>query len=190
MSFIPQAKITQILTAFLLEQLPKPPPPLKHVLLAGKSNVGKSSLINALFQQKKLAKVSKTPGKTVSINYYFTDQQTVLIDLPGYGYAQRSKKEVGQWQYFLEGFLRQVPPHSELLLLVDSRRGIQKEDLEALEYFQFFGIKVTILLTKADKLNNRARSKLQSTTKVAALLFSIHMPELIQEVYETIFTPH
>ncbi|MCB1081317.1 MAG: YihA family ribosome biogenesis GTP-binding protein [Chlamydiia bacterium] len=132
---------------------------LPEVAIVGRSNVGKSSLINHLLQSKTVAKVSSTPGKTQRINYFLIDNTFHLVDLPGYGYAKTSKslqKEWGQWMetYFLERPLRLV------LFLIDSRReGLSLEDAQFLEWAKHHQIPLLVILTKGDKLSKRERDE-------------------------------
>ena len=129
---------------------------LPEVALVGKSNVGKSSLINALAQQNKLAKVSKNPGKTKLVNYFLLNDTFYLVDLPGYGYANVSKEEKAQWDARMQGYFAQSEMLRAVILLIDIRREPAPEDIAMLEYAQYYSVPVRIVATKADKV---AKSK-------------------------------
>ncbi len=143
-------------TAYTKQQLAFANSP--QAALAGRSNVGKSSLINALAGRKQLAKVSATPGKTRSINYYRIDAgQTFLVDLPGYGYARCSKEERQKWAGLLEYYLTRTPGLKALILLLDGRLMPQVSDREMAAFAQNRGIPLVAVLTKADKAKQRER---------------------------------
>lgn len=144
-------------TAFTRGQLIHPEAP--QVALAGRSNVGKSSLINALAGRKALAKVSATPGKTRSINYYRLDRldgaDAYLVDLPGYGYARCSQAERNKWAELLRHYLTDTPGLRALALLLDSRLSPQKADRELLAFASSVSLPVLPVLTKADKCGKK-----------------------------------
>jgi GTP-binding protein len=140
-----------------LEQLP--PPTFAEVAFAGRSNVGKSSLINNLVQRKKLVRTSSAPGCTRAINIFRVrlradDQEghLDLVDLPGYGYAQRSKAERRSWGPLIEGFLRRRPGLRGAVVILDIRRGLQDEDEQLLEFLEAVEVTPIIVATKLDKL--------------------------------------
>ena len=137
-------------TAFTLGQLIRPEAP--QIALAGRSNVGKSSLVNALAGRKALAKVSATPGKTRSVNYYRLDgADAYLVDLSGYGYAQCSQAERNKWAELLRHYLEKTPGLRALVLLLDARLSPQKLDKELLAFAFSLRLPVLPVLTKADK---------------------------------------
>ncbi len=117
----------------------------------GRSNVGKSSLINMLTNNKKLAKTSATPGKTLLINHFLINQEWYLVDLPGYGYAKRSKKEQDKLQHIISSYILRREQMTNLFVLIDSRHEPQKIDLEFIEWLGENGIPFSIVFTKADK---------------------------------------
>lgn len=117
----------------------------------GRSNVGKSSLINMLTGRKALAATSSTPGKTMLINHFLIDGEWFLVDLPGYGYAQRSKKAIEKLQRLIEGYVLERGPLICLFVLIDSRLEPQKKDLAFIHFLGEHGIPFAIIFTKADK---------------------------------------
>ena len=119
----------------------------------GRSNVGKSSLINMLTNNKKLAKTSATPGKTLLINHFIINREWYLVDLPGYGYAKRSKKEVDRLDQMIRGYILQREQLVNVFVLVDIRLEPQKIDLEFIEWLGVSSIPFAIVFTKADKLS-------------------------------------
>ena len=118
----------------------------------GRSNVGKSSLINMLCRNKKLAKTSATPGKTLLINHFIINKNWYLVDLPGYGYAKRSKKEIQRLDQMIRGYILGREQLANVFLLVDIRLEPQPVDLEFMEWLGVSGIPFSIVFTKADKL--------------------------------------
>ncbi len=136
-----------------------PPPIFPEVAVAGRSNVGKSSLLNSLFQRKALVKVSKTPGRTQLINFFELDRQVMLVDLPGYGFAQVPDAVRRQWQPMIDRYLTKREVLVACLFLLDIRRMPSQEDLELWEWLQHFEMDVIPVLTKADKLSNQQQQK-------------------------------
>ena len=148
-------------TAYTLEQLISLAEP--QIALAGRSNVGKSSLINALAGRKKLAKVSATPGKTRSVNYYkVTPYNFYLVDLPGYGYARASHSEREKWARLLERYLVECSSLKALALLLDSRLEPQMLDKNLASFARTNGLNIVPVLTKADKCTQRERANRQN----------------------------
>ncbi len=119
----------------------------------GRSNVGKSSLINMLTNNKRLAKTSATPGKTLLINHFIINNEWYLVDLPGYGFAKRSKKEIAKLEQMIEGYILQREQLINVFVLVDVRLEPQKIDLEFIEWLGTSSIPFSIVFTKADKLS-------------------------------------
>ena len=128
----------------------------------GRSNVGKSSLINMLTNNSKLAKTSSTPGKTVLINHFIINKEWYLVDLPGYGFAKRSKKEKEKFEHMITEYVLDREQMVNLFVLVDSRHEPQKIDLEFMEWLGENGVPFSIVFTKADKLG---RGKLSENVK-------------------------
>jgi GTP-binding protein len=143
-------------SAYEVDQIPAPH--MAEVAIVGRSNVGKSSLINALFNGKKLAKVSSTPGKTASINFFSVDDQFCLVDLPGYGYAKVSRPIQEKWTTLIETYLNQKRVHL-ILLLLDCRHPPTNKDLAFAEWAKHHQIPVLFIFTKADKLNEAERKR-------------------------------
>ncbi len=129
-----------------------PEPDLPEYAFIGRANVGKSSLINMLTQRKQLAKVSGKPGKTQLINHFLIDETWYLVDLPGYGWAQASKKEIAKWKAFTQDYFKKRANLSCVFVLVDSRLAPQKKDLDFVQYLGENGIPLAFVFTKADKL--------------------------------------
>jgi GTP-binding protein len=132
----------------------------------GRSNVGKSSLINMLTNNKKLAKTSSTPGKTLLINHFIINREWYLVDLPGYGFAKRSKSEVQRLDQMIRGYILQREQLVNVFVLVDIRLEPQKIDLEFMQWLGESGIPFSILFTKADKLTKaKARASVEAYEK-------------------------
>lgn len=150
---------------------------ISEIAFIGRSNVGKSSLINHLLKKKDLAKVSSTPGKTQRINFFLIDSSFYLVDLPGYGFAKVSKSDQEKWGKYLEIYLntRQL---KALIFLVDSRRGLMDDDLSFLSWSQFKNIPIIPILTKSDKLRTFEQKKAsealnEGLRRYSSLLYSI-----------------
>ncbi len=129
-----------------------PPDQGYEVAFAGRSNAGKSSAINALCDQKRLARTSKTPGRTRLLNFFAIDEQRRIVDLPGYGYAKVSEGIKGEWQGTLAAYLEQRECLRGLMLMMDIRHPLRDHDLQMLHWADHISLPVHVLLTKADKL--------------------------------------
>jgi len=129
-----------------------PPSNKPEYAFIGRSNVGKSSLINMLTGRKKLAKISSTPGKTILINHFLVNKEWYLVDLPGYGFAKRSKSERQKWEKMINKYILNRTNMLTLFLLIDSRLSPQKIDLEFIDWLGISNIPFVIVFTKADKL--------------------------------------
>ena len=135
---------------------------IPQVALSGRSNVGKSSLINTLLGRKSLARVSSAPGKTITINFYDVDKKLFLVDLPGYGFAKRSAEDKKKWSGLTDGYFTANPKIDMLKLvvqLVDSRIGPTKDDEMMLDFMNGAEIPYIVVATKSDKLNATERKK-------------------------------
>ncbi len=139
---------------------PGQPPParLPQVAIAGRSNVGKSSLINRLLERKALARISKRPGRTQEINFFRVDGRFLIADLPGYGFARAPREVRERWGPLIETYLAETPELLGIVLLVDARRGLGADDRAMVEYVADTGIPVLFALTKTDKLNRAGRA--------------------------------
>lgn len=151
-----------------------PEPTLPEYAFIGRSNVGKSSLINMLTQRKSLAKTSQLPGKTQLINHYRINKEWYLVDLPGYGYAKVSKQEREKWHQMIDDYLYNRPNLVCIFVLVDSRLDPQKSDLEFMEKLTHGGLPFHIIFTKADKL--KASQVEENVTKYKTKLQEIWDP--------------
>ena len=132
---------------------------LPEIMLAGRSNVGKSSFINMLSNNAKLAKVSATQGKTKVVNFFLMNKEFVLVDLPGYGYAETSKVEQHRWGEIIDSYIESSRNLVCAVLLVDVRHLPTEQDKQMLNYFTFNNIPVTIVATKYDKIKKAERMK-------------------------------
>ena len=132
-----------------------------EVAMAGKSNVGKSSLINTLLNRKNLAKTSSSPGRTQTINFFRVNEKISFVDLPGYGYAKVPLSIRETWKPMVESYLQTRREIRLVVLILDARRGVAPDDLALLDWLDYHGIPCTVVLTKADKLSQieRARQK-------------------------------
>ncbi len=152
---------------------------LPEVAFAGRSNVGKSSLLNALVGQKALARTSNTPGRTREVNYFVLDDRAYLVDLPGYGYAKASKKEVAGWNRLIQDYLKGRASLRRVFLLVDARHGLKTSDAPTLELMDMAAVSYQAVLTKADKVK---ASELEKVVERTAKELSKHpaaYPEII-----------
>lgn len=136
-----------------------------EVAFVGRSNVGKSSIINALTNRRHLAKVSQTPGKTKLINFFLINKDFYLVDLPGYGYAKVSKAEKASWGKTIETYLHGREELKRVVLLVDSRHKPTEDDIIMHEWIKHFGYDVIVVATKSDKLSNNTMQKSKKIIK-------------------------
>ena len=140
----------------------RPPPGLPEIAFAGRSNVGKSSLLNKLVRRKAFARVSRTPGRTREINFFQVNDQLVLADLPGYGYARVAHEQRDTWRPLIEGYLTGSEQLQGVVQLLDVRREPSSEDRIMLDFLSDLGVPTVIVVTKIDKLASRAVRKQMS----------------------------
>ncbi len=144
-----------------------PPADLPEVAFAGRSNVGKSSLINGLVGMKHLARASNEPGRTREVNFFVLDEKLRLVDLPGYGWAKASKGTVKQFQNLGRDYLRGRPNLKRAYLLIDARHGLKEVDLEPMDAFDRAAVSYQIVLTKADKIKPHEVDAVVARTQAA-----------------------
>ncbi len=156
-----------------------PPGDLPEVAFAGRSNVGKSSLVNALTGRKSLARVSNTPGRTREINFFVLKDRLMLADLPGYGYARASKAESARWTELVFSYLRGRPNLRRVILLIDARRGLLENDLEAMALLDAAAVSYQLVLTKADKLKPKELTEIENKISNAAKRHGAAYPEIL-----------
>ncbi len=144
---------------------------LPEIAVAGRSNVGKSSLINCLVNRRKLALTSSTPGKTRVLNYYCVDEKYYLVDLPGYGYAKVAQNERQAWKRLVESYLTKNPFLKGIIEIIDSRHGVTPMDLEMINWLVQLGLPTLLVATKTDKLpRSKANHIIQTLEAEAAPL--------------------
>ncbi len=169
---IHNAEIT--VSAVSKKQYPKTGMP--EFAFAGRSNVGKSSMINKLLNRKSLARVSSSPGKTATINFYNIDDTIFLVDLPGYGYANRSKAEVQKWGAMIEDYLNDREELVQTILLVDSRHKPTGDDVMMAEWIRNAGMDLIVIATKADKLK---KSQIEGNLNIIAETLSLGEDDIL-----------
>jgi GTP-binding protein len=171
----------------------RPESSLPEVAFAGRSNVGKSSLLNALVRRKSFARVSRTPGRTREINFFRVNNTFILVDLPGYGYARISKAKKAEWRPMIDSYLRRTTQLRGIVLLLDIRREPSEDDRAMLDFLADLGVPTIVALTKSDKLS-KADAK-QTVAKISRVLalesdqviqFSAHSGEGRVELLEAI----
>jgi GTP-binding protein len=160
-----------IKSAALLNQVPQDNKP--HIAIVGRSNVGKSSLLNVIMNRRRLALTSSRPGKTRLINFFLINDLFYLVDLPGYGFSKASKKEQQHWQSLIESYLKSIPQLKLIILLIDIRHPMSPLDYEMLEWLAFFNHRVIVIGTKADKLSSNQLVKQITYYKKALSPFQI-----------------
>lgn len=162
-----------------------PPEHLPEVAFVGRSNVGKSSLLNALTGRKALARVSRTPGRTRTINFFSVGDRLMLVDLPGYGYATVSHAEARRWGQTVSFYLARRSVLKCALLLVDARRGLKEGDGLALDLLAHHAVSVMAILTKADKVGAAERDAQAAATSAALARHPSTFPGVISTSAET-----
>lgn len=184
------------ITAGTAKQFPREAVP--QIAFSGRSNVGKSSLVNSLLGRKSLARVSSTPGKTITVNFYDVDKKLYLVDLPGYGFARRNAEEKKKWSALTDGFFTSNPDADLLKLvvqLVDSRIGPTADDRDMLTYLSQCEVPHIIVATKTDKLNATERKKFaemiseceEAADAMGVIMYSSKNGEGKEELWRRIF---
>jgi GTP-binding protein len=170
-------------------------PRLSHpeIAFAGRSNVGKSSLLNRLVGQRKLARVSKTPGRTQQINFFLIDERLTFVDLPGYGFARVPARIKEQWKHLVETYLSTRRNLRAVVVIVDLRRGVEEDDGQLLDYLYAQRIPAILMATKADKLaygarQRRARVVMEEPAHVTAavIICSAESGEGIEQLWKEV----
>ncbi|MDP6706494.1 MAG: ribosome biogenesis GTP-binding protein YihA/YsxC [Alphaproteobacteria bacterium] len=156
-----------------------PAPALPEVAFAGRSNVGKSSLINALTGRKTLARISNTPGRTRQINFFRLGARLMLADLPGYGYARAAKHEIKRWNELILDYLKGRPNLRRVCLLIDTRHGLKAADLPVMALLDEAAVSYQVVLTKADKLKPAARPEVLAELETALRRHPAAHPEIL-----------
>lgn len=150
----------------------RPDTTLPEIAFAGRSNVGKSSLINTLLRRSKAARVSNTPGRTREINFFKINEEFVLVDLPGYGYARISRDRKAEWKPMIEGYLRGSANLRGIVQLLDIRHDPTKDDFQMLDFLSQVGVPTMIVMTKTDKL-----TKAQAAARITAITASLGLED-------------
>jgi len=167
---------------------------IPSVAFAGRSNVGKSSLINALLNRKNIAKTSSAPGKTRMINFFTINDKLHMVDLPGYGFAKLSQKMQNQWKQLIESFLLNNSTLRLVFVIIDVRRSLMEVDIQLLDWLDYNGLNSQIILTKSDKVSKSEALKIckdlakQRTLTNEPILFSAVKRIGISEVWKTIYS--
>lgn len=155
-----------------------PPETLNEVAFVGRSNAGKSSLVNALTGRKSLARVSQTPGATRQINFFNLAGRLMLVDLPGYGFAKRSKTEAEAWQEMIFAYLRRRARLRRVALLIDSRRGVMDSDQQVMALLDKAAVSYGLVLTKADELKPAQREAARAAAGAQAARHTAALAEI------------
>lgn len=151
------------ITAVRISQYPEDKK--NEFLCLGRSNVGKSSFINTIINRKNLARISSKPGKTTTLNFYLINNSFYIVDVPGYGYAERSKKQIEKFGIMIEEYLKQRPYLKHVFMLVDYRHKPTEDDVLMYKFLKYYNIPVTIVATKYDKVNRSLRDKQDDVIK-------------------------
>ncbi len=163
---------------------------LFEIVLVGKSNVGKSTLINALTRRKRLAYVGQTPGKTRMANFYEINEELMLVDVPGYGFANRTKQEQLAYAHLMEDYFSIRQQLKGILILVDSRRGLSPEDRQMIDLAVEKRLATAVVLTKVDKISNNQRvntiRQIKQETNIVAYPFTNQNASMVMAISDVI----
>jgi GTP-binding protein len=162
-----------------------PPAKLPEVAFVGRSNVGKSSLVNALTGRKTLARVSQTPGATRQINFFNLGGRLMLADLPGYGFAKVSKTEAANWQTLIFDYLRGRAPLRRVLLLIDGRRGVKDSDVAVLKLLGQAAVSTLLVLTKFDEVPKKEQAAALEAARAEARAYTVTLEQIIATSAQT-----
>ena len=168
---------TFVISAARLDQVPEAA--LPEVAFAGRSNVGKSSLVNALTGRRTLAKTSNTPGRTQLLNFFDLGGRLMLTDLPGYGYARAPKADVERWTRLVDAYLRGRPPLRRALLLIDARHGLKDVDRRVMAMLDKAAVVYQVVLTKADKVRPGESERFLDATRAEVAAHTAAYPEVL-----------
>ncbi|PKN30629.1 MAG: YihA family ribosome biogenesis GTP-binding protein [Deltaproteobacteria bacterium HGW-Deltaproteobacteria-21] len=185
-------EVTFITSAF--RQSHYPPADKPEIAFAGRSNVGKSTLINVLLNRKKVAKTGSTPGRTRSLNFFSVEGNLYFVDLPGYGYARVSLEERKSWGQMVETYLRSRPNLKSVVVILDIRRDVGQGDLDLLQWLSTYRKEPILVLTKSDKLSRqqslirakKIRDQLEEVAPVVPVVFSSKTREGREEIWKRI----
>jgi len=173
-----------------------PPPDKTEVAFAGRSNVGKSSLLNTLVNRKNLARTSSTPGRTQALNFFRVNDRLTFVDLPGYGYARVSLEVKKSWRGLVETYLKNRPNLKAVVVILDMRRDLEEDDRNLMEWLEEEGKKVIPVLTKVDKLTRRERDsrvrvmerQISGIVSQKPILFSAKTGEGRKEIWDRLLS--
>ena len=160
------------------DQANLPEASLPEIAFAGRSNVGKSSLVNALTGRKTLARTSNTPGRTQQLNFFDLGGRLILVDLPGYGYAKESKTKVNAWTKLVKDYLRGRVTLRRICLLIDGRHGLKPNDVEIMDMLDKAAVPYQIVLTKMDKVKNAEQAEVREKTAAGLKKHAAAHPEV------------
>lgn len=152
---------------------------LPEIAFWGRSNVGKSSLLNALTNRLKLAKISNTPGRTQQLNFFKLAQKLILVDMPGYGFAKAPKSLINAWQNLINHYIQSRIQLKRIYILIDARHGLKENDIEVMRLLDVMGISYQIILTKIDKIKRLEQESVLKKTQEQTLLHPAAYPQVI-----------
>ena len=153
---------------------------IPEVCFAGRSNVGKSSLINSICTKRSLARTSNTPGRTQLIHFYNIQNKLFLSDLPGYGYAKAPKSKIFEWTKLMENYFKNRVNLTRVFILIDARRGLKNSDHELMDLLNIVAVNFQCILTKIDKISSKALNDIVTDTKYQIKDYAAAYPEIIE----------